>query len=219
MVNRLYPPKNKKVLRRCFRGRCSCVIGSDVAVPTRPSPRSADTDWGYVVKVQEIKKRSILRCYRQPQVNGSSERENAQGMRDGAVTLSLTRDPATQLNTLQGLFAHMVDGVAKNGRCAVEDHRTGPKTRSCSRKKTWASRFSGPPENKGPSGETQPPPGACWLSRCQVCNCLPVMPVMGPHPLGKAVASTPGEIRGGEMSSQDKRPEVGKGTEESINLL
>ena len=155
MVNRLYPPKNKKVLRRCFRGRCPCVIGSDVAVPTRPSPRSADTDWGYVVKVQEIKKRSILRCYRQPQVNGSSERENAQGMRDGAVTLSLTRDPATQLNTLQGLFAHMVDGVAKNGRCAVEDHRTGPKTRSCSRKKTWASRLT----TRAQWGDTAPSQG------------------------------------------------------------
>lgn len=97
------PPKDKKVLRRCFRGWFPCVIGSDVAVPTRPSSRSADTDWGYVVKVQEIKKKNTLRCYRQPQVNGSSERENAQGIRDGAVTLSLTRDPATQLNTLHGL--------------------------------------------------------------------------------------------------------------------
>ena len=142
MVNQLYPPKNKKVLRRCFRGRCPCIIGSDVAVPTRPSSRSADTDWGYVVKVQEIKKRNILRCYRHPQVNGSSERENAQGMRDGAVILSLTRDPATQLNTLQGLFARMVDRLAKNGQCAVEDHRTGPKTRSCSQRKTWAPRLT-----------------------------------------------------------------------------
>lgn len=45
------------------------------------------------------------------------------------------------------------------------------------------------------------------------------MPVMGPYPLGKAGAFTPVETRGGEMSSQDKRPEVDKGTEDSINLL
>ena len=78
------PTQNKKAFGKRFRGRCACVLGSDGAVPTRPSSRSADADRGYVAKVQQIKKRNILRCYQQPQVNCSSEREDAQGIRDGA---------------------------------------------------------------------------------------------------------------------------------------
>lgn len=53
------PTQKKKAFRKRLRGRCACVIGSDGAMPTRPSSRSADADRGYVAKVQEIKKRNI----------------------------------------------------------------------------------------------------------------------------------------------------------------
>ena len=70
-------------------------------------------------------------------------------------------------------------------------------------------------DHKGPSGEAQPPPVRAG-SRSIFATVFPRRPQWD-HAL--RTAFTPMETQGGELSSQYKRPEVDKGTEEPINLL
>lgn len=68
---------------------------------------------------------------------------------------------------------------------------------------------------KGPWGRHSPA-RACWLSPFILATVFPRCPQRVP---ALRTVFTPVETRGGALSSQYKRPEVGKGTEESINPL
>lgn len=105
----------------------------------------------------------------------------------------------------------MINGVSKNGQCAVEVHRTGTETRPCVQKRAWAARLT----TRAPVGRHSPS-RACWLSPFILATVFPRCPQRVP---ALRTVFTPVETRGGALSSQYKRPEVGKGTEESINPL
>ena len=70
-------------------------------------------------------------------------------------------------------------------------------------------------DRKGPGGRHSPS-RACWLLLFILATVFPRCPQ---RVRALQTGFTPVETRGGALSSQYKRPEMGKGTEESTNPL